>query len=198
MAQTYADLEVLVVDDGSTDATAALLAELADERLRVVRHETPRGAAAASDTIVREARGELIARLDDDGVSLPDRVARQVALFDRFPETGVVHGDAVTIDAEGRAVGAWRSSNLSRRDLLERLVRGNDPIVAPSTMLHRRVFDAVGGHDPDLSHCIDLDYWLRAARSFRFRHVPDGPLILAREHALESGRASSRRCCART
>ncbi len=186
LGQTSVDVEVLVVDDGSTDGTAALLAALGDERLRVVRHETPRGAVEASDTIVREARGELIARVDDDGVALPERVERQLALFERFPETGVVHGDAVTIDADGRAIGAWRSTNLSRRDLLGRLVRGSDPIVAASTMVHRRVFDAVGGHDAELGSCADLDYWLRSTRCFRFRHVPGGPLILAREHALET------------
>jgi glycosyltransferase involved in cell wall biosynthesis len=192
-AQTYADLEVLVVDDGSTDGTRALLAELADARLRVLRHELPVGPAGVSETIVRESRGELIAWLDDDGVALPERIARQVAVFDRYPDTGVVHGDAVSIDAAGRAIGAWRSAGHSRRVLIDLLVRGSDPIVAGSTMVHRRVFAAVGSHDPALSHSSDLDFLLRAARSSRFRHVADGPLILSRRAAPASPDAVERR-----
>ena len=145
LAQTYADLEVLVVDDGSTDSTPSLLEELACDRLRVVRHETNRGIAAAYDTIVQEARGELIARLGHDDIALPDRIARQVAVFDRHPETGVVHGDAVTIDGAGRTIGSWRSGDYPRRVLIDLLVRRLNNIVDPSSMLHRRVHDADRG-----------------------------------------------------
>ena len=143
------------------------------------------GPAACSETILREARGELIARLEDDDVALPDRIKLQVQVFDRHPETGVVHGDAVTVDAEGRAIGAFRSGNRSRRALIDQLVRGTDTMVAASVMVHRRVFDEVGGYDAALAHFSDLDLWLRAARSFRFRHVPDGPLVLSRRYGRD-------------
>jgi glycosyltransferase involved in cell wall biosynthesis len=185
LEQSYSDLEVLVVDDGSTDGSAALLAGIVDERLRVVRHDRSLGRAACSETILREARGELIARLEDDDAALPDRITLQVAVFDRYPGTGVVHGDAVTVDAEGRAIGALRSGNRPRRVLIDQLVRGSDTIVATSTMVHRHVFDEVGGYDAALAHYSDLDLWLRAARSFRFRHVPEGPLVLSRSYARD-------------
>jgi glycosyltransferase involved in cell wall biosynthesis len=190
LAQSYADLEVLVVDDGSSDGTAAQLAELDDVRLRLLRQPTTRGAAATFDAIVAAARGELIARLDDDAVALPDRIARQVEIFGRYPETGVVHGDAVQIDDTGRAVGALRSADHPRRVLIDQLVRGSDTLIASSTMVHRRVFDAVGTYDAALARCTDFDYWLRASRSFRFRHVPGGPLILSRGHAAGSAPGS--------
>jgi glycosyltransferase involved in cell wall biosynthesis len=182
LAQTYADLEVLVVDDGSTDGTGALLAGLAGDRVRVVRHDTNRGIAAAYDTIVREARGELIARLGHDDIALPDRIARQVAVFDRFPDTGVVHGDTVTIDGDGRTIGSWRTGEYPRRVLIDMLVRRLNNIVDPSSMVHRRVYDDVGGYDGAFPMCNDFDLWLRASRSHRFRHVSNGPLILYRRH----------------
>ncbi|MEO9176840.1 MAG: glycosyltransferase, partial [Gaiellales bacterium] len=192
LTQTYADLEVLVVDDGSTDGTAALLDELACARLRVLRHPSNLGIAAAYDTIVREARGELIARLGHDDIALPDRIARQVAIFDRFPDTGVVHGDAVTIDESGRTIGSWRSDEYPRRTLIDLLVRRLNNLVDPSTMIHRRVYEAVGGYDPAFPMCNDFDLWLRAARMFRFRHVEHGPLILYRRHGSNTSDESHR------
>src|SRR5512143_2845951 len=92
--QDYADLEVLVVVDGSTNpAIDEVLAGFAgDPRLRIVRHERNRGIAAAYSTFVTEGRGELIAMLGDDDVALPDRISRQVEIFDRYPDTGIVHG----------------------------------------------------------------------------------------------------------
>jgi glycosyltransferase involved in cell wall biosynthesis len=182
LEQSYRDLEVLVVDDGSSDGTAGILASFDPARVRVVRHETNRGIAAAYDTIVREARGELIARLGHDDVALPDRIARQVAIFDRFPDTGIVHGDAVTIDGDGRTIGGWNSGEYPRRTLIDLLVRRLNNLIDPSTMIHRRVFEAVGAYDPAFPMCNDFDFWLRAVREHRFRHVPGAPLILYRRH----------------
>ena len=103
LQQTYRDLEVLVVlDGGRNPAVEEVLARFDDPRLRIVRHEANRGIAEAYNTIVREARGELIAMLGDDDRCEPDRIARQVAVFDRHPDTGVVHGAATIIDGAGR------------------------------------------------------------------------------------------------
>ena len=184
---------MLVVDDGSTDGTPSLLAG-ARRAIACAWCATRRnrGIAAAYDTIVQEARGELIARLGHDDIALPDRIARQVAVFDRHPETGVVHGDAVTIDGAGRTIGSWRSGDYPRRVLIDLLVRRLNNIVDPSSMLHRRVHDAVGGYDGAFPMCNDFDYWLRAARTFRFRHVAGGPLILYRRHGANFSDESHR------
>ena len=183
LAQEDADFELLIVDDASTDATPAVIARYADDpRVRVVTHPENRGIAAAYNSIVEHARGELIARLGHDDVALPDRLRRQVAVFDAHPETGVVHGDAVTIDASGKAVGEWRSGEFDEAGLVAMLVRRHNYLVDPTTMIHRRVFEAVGGYDAAYPMCNDFDLWLRAAPRFRFRHCGPGALIHYRRH----------------
>src|SRR4029450_2521202 len=120
--QTYADLEVLVVlDGGSNPNVERVLAGFDDARLRIVRHETNRGIAEAYNTIIREGRGELIAMLGDDDVCEPDRIARQVAVFDRHPDTGVAHRAASIVDAEGVTRGTWPSPDRSPHQILRHL-----------------------------------------------------------------------------
>src|SRR3954471_23584465 len=124
LQQTYDDLEVLVVlDGGRNPKVEEVLAGFDDPRLRIVRHEINRGIAEAYNTIVREARGELIAMLGDDDRCEPDRIARQVATFDRHPDTGVAHGAATIVDADGVARGTWPSRDRSSHELLRHLVR---------------------------------------------------------------------------
>src|SRR5215472_15764303 len=96
LEQDYDDFEVLIVVDGSTNsAIDEVLARFKDEpRLRVVRHPTNLGIAAGYNSFVSEGRGELIAMLGDDDLCLPGRIRRQVEMFDRFPDTGVVLGSA--------------------------------------------------------------------------------------------------------
>ena len=183
LAQDYGDFEVLIVDDASTDSTAAVIAGYAgDPRVRVVTHDVNRHIACAYNSIVEHARGELIARIGHDDVALPDRLSRQVAVFDAHPDTGVCHGDAVTIDGAGRVVGEWRSTDLDRDALLDSLLRRHNYLIDPTTMIHRRVYEVVGGYDPAYPMCNDFDLWLRAAPHFRFRHCGPGPLIRYRRH----------------
>jgi glycosyltransferase involved in cell wall biosynthesis len=117
--------EVLVVVDGSTNpAIDAVLDGFAgDPRLRVVRHDRNLGIAAAYNTFISDVRGELIAMLGDDDLCLPGRLRRQVEIFDRYPDTGVVHGDAIVIDADGRRTGAWISRDFSRSALARQIDR---------------------------------------------------------------------------
>lgn len=199
LSQTYDDLEVLVVlDGGSNPRIEEVLAQFDDPRLRLVRHETNRGIAEAYNTIVREARGELIAMLGDDDVCAPDRIARQVAIFDRHPDTGVAHGAATIIDGAGVARGMWPSRDRSPHELLRHLVREHNTLVDPSRMVHRRVYEAVGGYDSRYRLAQDFDFWLRAVRnrvgaaSFRFRDVPGAPLIGFRRHGENFSDESAR------
>jgi glycosyltransferase involved in cell wall biosynthesis/GT2 family glycosyltransferase len=184
LAQDYADLEVLVVVDGAVNPRIdAVLATFDDPRLRIVRHPENRGIAEAYNTIVREGRGELIGMLGDDDVCLPDRIARSVAVFDAHPETGIVHGDAEIIDSDGAGHGTWRSGDFAPGALLQYLWRTHNPLIDPTRLVHRRVYEAVGGYDADFRTSQDFHFWLRAADArVRFRHVPGAPLVKLRRH----------------
>ncbi len=183
LAQDYDDFEVLVVDDGSTNPRIAeILRSYDDPRLRVVRHAENRGISAAYDSFVSEGRGELIAMLGDDDVCLPGRLRRQVEVFDAHPETGVVHGDAQIIDAGGSVIGTWPSRDFTPDELVQAFFRSHNHLIDPTRMVHRSVYEAVGGYDPSYPIAQDMEFWLRAARRFRFRHVGGGPLIGLRRH----------------
>ncbi len=145
-----------------------------------MRHERNLGIAAAYNTFVREGRGELIAMLGDDDVCLPDRLRRQVALFDRYPDTGVVHGDATVIDAQGHVTGPWNSADFTPAALMQSFLRSHNHLVDPTRMVHRRVYEAVGGYDDAYPLANDFDFWLRAAAALPLPPLPRRP---AREGA---------------
>jgi len=194
LEQDLADFEVLVVVDGSENpAIDRVLAGFVDEpRLRVVRHERNLGIAAAYNTFVSEGRGELIAMVGDDDLCLPGRLRRQVQIFDRFPDTGVVHGDAVVIDAAGKRTGTWNSRDFTPAQLVQSFFRSHNHLVDPTRMVHRRVYETVGGYDEHYPLANDFDFWLRAARRYRFRHCPAGPLVAIRRHGENTSDESRR------
>jgi glycosyltransferase involved in cell wall biosynthesis len=130
--------------------------------------------------------------LGDDDVCLPGRIRRQVAMFDRFPGTGVVHGDATVIDSAGHQTGVWNSAEFTPTTLLQAFFRSHNHLVDPTRMVHRHVYETVGGYDPAYSLANDFDFWLRATRAFRFRHCPGGPLVAVRRHGENTSEDSAR------
>jgi glycosyltransferase involved in cell wall biosynthesis len=193
LAQDYDDFEVLIVDDGSTNpAIAEVLAGFDDKRLRVVRHPENRGIAEGYNTMIREGRGELIAMVGDDDICLPGRLAREVSIFDAYPDTGVVHGDALIIDSDGHTTGRWESRDFTPAALIQAFFRSHNHLVDPTRMVHRRVYEAVGGYDSAYPIAQDMHFWLRAARDHRFRHCPGGPLVGFRRHGANTSDESAR------
>jgi glycosyltransferase involved in cell wall biosynthesis len=144
---------------------------------------------------VSAGRGELIAMLGDDDVCLPGRIRRQVEVFDRFPDTGVVHGNGTIIDAASRQIGKWPSQDFSPSQLLHAFYFSNNHLCDPTRMVHRRVYEQVGCYDDRFPLANDLDFWLRAAPIFRFRHLAGDPITAIRRHGENtsdelSGRAA--------
>lgn len=161
LAQSWAPLEVLVCDDGSTDDTPDVLARYAD-RVTVLRQENA-GVSAARNHGARHARGQWIAFLDHDDLWDADMLERQLAAVAGRPGAGLVFGDSLLIDADGRVLGR-RGRYLDYRDghVLTELLHGNF-IPIETAVLPTRVFRELGGFDEDLRYLEDYDLYLRLA-----------------------------------
>ena len=164
-AQDFADLEILVVDDGSTDDTDAVLRAFGEPRLRVFRHEVNRGEAAARTTGVAESRGALLAWLDSDDEWLPGKLAAQVALLGARPEldaacTGFFAHESG--DPAGRLVvpDVPESPEAWRRTLL----MGCDVGFGTTVVVRRAAALAVGPFDEAMIRHTDWDWLLRFSR----------------------------------
>lgn len=148
LAQGYPEFEIVVTDDGSTDASPAILRELSAD-IRVI-HQPRQGAAAARNAAIAAARGDLLAFLDCDDRWDANKIERQVLLHQRFPEAVASYCDHRIIDAEGRVTGTTGALAYPRWSgrILRELVQGNC-IVSPSVLMARReAVLAAGGFDP--------------------------------------------------
>ena len=190
LAQTAPDLELIVVDDGSTDGTPATLAAIRDPRLVVVR-QARQGLTRALNRALRLARAPLLARLDADDLALPERLARQREFLDAHPEVGLLGTAAREVDAAGREVGVVVPP-ADDAGIRHALIRGN-PFVHSSVMLRRRVLDEGQGYDERLTVAQDYDLWMRLSRVTRLANLAE-PLVVRR---LLPGRVSLARDAAR-
>jgi hypothetical protein len=174
LQQTFRDLEVIVVDDGSTDDTAAVMNHYAgDPRVSYHRAEHA-GVAAAKSAGICRARAPFVAFLDADDEWLPRKLQQQMPLFQTDPDLAVVYARRLLMDHAGQPL-PYRQPALHRGHVLEPMFQQN--FVCFSTAVVRRaVFDQVGLFDDTLPFGVDYDLWLRIAIRFRFDFV-DEPLV---------------------
>lgn len=179
--QTFTDFEFLIIDDGSTDRSRVTLERYAarDARIRVTSRPNT-GYGVALNELLRQARGDLIARMDADDVALPERLERQVAYLRAHPDVVCVGSAVQFIDAAGRFL-LERHEGMGHQLIQERALAGDCALNHPSVMMRRAALEAVGGYHVEFVPAEDLDLWLRLGEIGRLANLPD-VLMKYRQH----------------
>lgn len=177
IAQTYSNLEILVVDDGSSDRTAEIIGQFAqrDTRIRLLQQPNA-GVAAARNLAIREARGEFIVPVDADDIWYPNNIALQLQAMEQGGQSvGLVYSWSVDIDEQDQPTGGFRAAQIMG-DVYTTLIAHNFIGNASATMMRRSCLERVGVYDPALKEqnaqgCEDWDLYLRIAEHYEFQVV---------------------------
>jgi len=182
LAQTFADFELLVVDDGSTDTTAAEVARCADPRVRYLRRAANGGAAAARNVGIGASVAAFLAFQDSDDEWLPDKLERHMRAFATCgPEVGIVYSDMQRVRRDGSAE-YHRSPTIASGLLIDPATRFYQVcgLGIQSTVIRRACLHAVGAFNEDFPALEDLELFIRLSRRYRFHHLA-APLVLYHE-----------------
>lgn len=197
--QTLSDFEFIILNDGSTDATAAALREFArrDRRMRIFESERRLGLAGSSNYVVRSSRAQLVARMDADDVAHPDRLKRQWEVFEAHTRASLVGTLWEGIDPRGARVRPRDRWRLVRRSTFAPFPHG-------SIMFRRSAYEQVGGYREECAYWEDLDFYLRMAATgqvlvipealYRYRFHLSGSRFIVRLNEVERGIGLMYRC----
>jgi len=181
--QTYRNIEIIAVDDGSTDDTLEKLRAYDDPRMSVITHPN-KGLIHSIIEAVELARGELIAIHGSGDISYPERIEEQVKLLQSRPEVGVVGCIVENVNTLTGESEQFYVPNLDRIDVTRHLLDKGNVFTHGEVMFRRSIYNQVGGYRRTFVYSQDLDLWLRMSRVTKFANVEK---LLYRRYKLADG-----------
>lgn len=179
LGQSYADFELLIIDDASTDCSAAVAMSFADQRIRLLANPANLGLIATLNVGLAAARGDYVARMDQDDISMPSRLERQVEFLDRSPDIGVLGTGFRLIDSAGAAgTVVLLPANPA---LIQWSIALFSPLAHPTVMMRRELVLSLGGYRAEAVHCEDYDLWWRASQATKLANLQE-VLLHLRKH----------------
>jgi glycosyltransferase involved in cell wall biosynthesis len=176
--KSYQDFEIVVTDDASTDETAEIVRTFEDPRIRLEVNARNLGISGAMNATINRARGRYFAILNSDDWALPDRLQRQVDFLDANPHVSVVTSLPWAVDERGEGTKAFDDferplgfPDFSRRTWLRHFFFESNCICAPTAMIRREAYEAVGPYDRRLTNLQDFDMWIRMLLAGHSIHV---------------------------
>lgn len=167
--QTYQDFEIIIIDDGSTDNTETVINKFQqkDNRIVYLKHGKNRGGSTARNTGINASRGEYTAFLDSDDEWLPEKLEKQVNVFQKLPEnTGVLYsGYYIVLEKNGKILK--EISPIVKGDVYKEILKGCI-LGSPTPLIRRTCFEKSGLFDETLFSCEDWDMWIRIAKYYEF------------------------------
>lgn len=174
IAQSLKELEIIIVDDASTDDTSACCEQIVDPRAKKIQHQQTRGGAAARNTGIAIANGEYVAFLDDDDEWMPDKLVQQVDLLKRNPNAGLIYTGYYYVDNHYKTFQQFLPR--FRGNIAEPLLAENIIGTTSSVMIRQVCFNKVGVFDDQLQSCQDWDLWIRMAKEYMVDFI-EKPLL---------------------
>ena len=180
--QTFSDFEFLIINDGSTDNTSKILASYYDTRIRIVDNEHNIGLTKSLNKGLEISRGEYIARMDADDISLPDRLGRQMSFLDSTSHIHCVGCDNFIIDENRRETGQLKWPH-GRNANIRAIASSTNPVGHPNVIYRKDVVMRIGKYNEFYPTCQDLELWFRFYKhGYLTDNVPRRLLMLRKHH----------------
>lgn len=180
LSQSFADFELLAIDDGSTDSTRKLLESVHDPRLRLISNERNIGLIGTLNRGLDLATGRYVARMDADDISAPERLEKQVQFLEAHPDVHVLGTMVNLINEQGKVFGAI-TGYPKDGDAIHRYLLRECCLIHPSVMFRKDTVLAAGGYSASARHAEDYDLWLRLSDHHEIANLPD-KLVSYRMH----------------
>jgi len=171
LTQTFSDFELIIIDDASSDNSAAIIKSYSDSRIKYFRNEVNSGIVKTLNRGLQLAEGVYIARMDADDICMADRLSKQVALLDEHSDIGICGADCQLINDKGAVIGKNICPTDPEEWRIELMFR--TPVAHPLVMIRRSVLIECGGYREGMEPAEDYDLWIRVSKLCKGANIPE-------------------------